>query len=84
MIINNKKELNLFEKAVEKCHRAVLVTTPEGRQYDLKRPGDYIKGITELMEKREDKQEPEVFTNCLEDELILFNYIKRCRRLAAS
>ena len=83
MIINNKKELSLFEKAVEKCHRALLVLTPEGRQYDLKRPGDYIKGITELMEKRDDRQESEIYTSCLEDQMTIFNFIRRCRKLAA-
>ena len=83
MIINNKMELNLFEKAVNQCKNAVLVLTPEGKQYNLKNPADFIRGIAELMKKRRDHLESEVYTNCIEDEMSIFDFITASRALPA-
>ena len=83
MIINNEMELNLFRKAVNKCRNAVLVLTPEGKQYDIKKPADTIKGIAELMKRRKDRLESKIFTNSIEDEMHIFDFIRNSRALQA-
>ena len=83
MIINNEMELNLFTKAINQCRKAVLVLTPEGKQYDMKKPVEYIKGIAELMKRRKDRLESEIFTNCIEDEMNIFDFIRGSRALQA-
>ena len=57
--------------------------TPEGKQYDMKKPADYIKGIAELMKRRKDRLESEIFTNCIEDEMNIFDFIRGSRALQA-
>ena len=83
MIIRNETELNLFKKAIDRCRSAVLLLTPEGKQYDLTKPVDCIKGIAELMNRRRDHLEPEVLTNCIEDEMNIFDFIRDSRALQA-
>ena len=83
MLINKEMELNLFQKAIRQCRNAVLVLTPEGKQYDMKKPADYIKGIAELMKRRKDRLESEIFTNSIEDEMNIFDFIRGSRALQA-
>ena len=84
MIIKNIAELSLFETAVNRCRNAVLVLTPEGKQYDLKKPSEFIKGIAELMKQRRDHLESEIFTNCIDDEMNIFDYITASRALSVA
>ena len=82
MFIKNYKELDLFKKAVEGCRNAVLLLTPEGIQYNLKKPAEFIKGIPELMRARKDHMEAEIYTRGFDDDMRMFDFINKCRAMA--
>ena len=82
MFIKNNKELNLFKKAVEGCRNAVLLLTPEGIQYNLKNPAEYIKGVAELMRERKDRMEAEIYTRGFYDDMMMYDFMNKCRALA--
>lgn len=82
MTIRNEEELRMFEKMLNRCKRTVLLVTPEGEQFDLTTFVGRIQGINAMLRMRDDCQEPELFTSCFEDEMIIFEYLDHCRKAA--
>ena len=82
MKIKTNEEMTLFENAIDRCRRSVYLVTSDGRQYDLKTPAGRYQGISQMFEDHRTQTEPELFTNCIEDEMIMFDYFRSCRLLA--
>ena len=78
MTIRNAEELNLFEETLKKCRKTVAIVAGNGTEYEMDKPQDYAKGLACLIE-----EDPEVFANCAEDEMLLFDFIEKTRALAA-
>lgn len=81
MTIRNDAEMKMFENAIDRCQKSVWLVTPEGKQYDLKVPAQHTQGITRMLNAR-DYEEPELFTSCIEDEMILFEFFAWRRQAA--
>ena len=79
MNIRTKEELQMFEEAIDRCQRSLLLLTPDGKQYDLKNRVDRYQGIARLMSGK-DWESPELFTTCAADEMILFDYFEHCAK----
>ena len=73
MRIRTEEQLKNFENTINSCRSDVYLLTPEGRQYDLKKPMDRYFGISLLLDER--AKEPELFATCHEDEQKLMRYI---------
>ncbi len=73
MTIRNDEEMRMFENAIDRCRKPVWLVTSEGKQYNLKDSEEYRQGITRILNARE-YEEPELFTSCIEDEMILFEF----------
>ena len=82
MTIRNEEELKMFETILNRCKSTVLLVTMEGEQFDLTTPMGRIQGINAMLRMRDDCQEPELFTSCFEDEMIIFEYLDHCRKAA--
>ena len=74
MTIRTSNELKMFEKAIDNCRMSVLLVTPDGKQYDLKTPAGRYQGIARMLENGS-RTEPELFTNCIEDEMTIFGFL---------
>ena len=72
----------MFENILNRCKSTVLLVTMEGEQFDLTTPMGRIQGINAMLRMRDDCQEPELFTSCFEDEMIIFEYLDHCRKAA--
>lgn len=81
MKIRSNEEVRLFEEAVDRCRHAVLLLLPDGTQYDLKTPFGRYQGIAQLMSAKP-FMEPDLYTNCAEDEMIMFEYFRAARAIA--
>ena len=82
MKIRTSEEMRLFEQALDQCKKAVLLLTPDGRQFDLKNPMGRHQGIAQLLSVNKNRLEPEIYTNCFEDEMVMFDFIAQSRRIA--
>ena len=78
MWIKNKNDLKRFEETIGRCSKSVWIVTPAGEQFNLKDPKEMYKGLYCMMNANE-YEEPEVFANCAEDEMLLFDYIESGR-----
>ena len=78
MKINNVRELNLFKQAMARCRRAILVRTANGDQFDMRTPAGFIKGLAALMARAGDADEPEIYTNCYEDDITMLHFFQSC------
>ncbi len=78
MKIRNMQELKKFEEIVDQCKKTVWIVTPSGEQYDLKNPSERYLGLDRMICMHE-YEEPEVFTNCTADEMLMFGFIENCR-----
>ena len=78
MTIRNEEELRMFEDMIKRCKRTVLLVTPEGEPTFVGR----IQGINAMLRMKDDCQEPELFTSCFEDEMIILEYLDHCRKAA--
>jgi len=81
MKIRTNEEIRMFEDAINRCRKAVFLVTPDGRQYDMKTPSGFCQGMTMLL-NAQDFAEPELFTTCFEDEMVMFEYISNSRKIA--
>ena len=81
MTIRNKEEMQLFENAIDRCQKTVWLITPEGDQYDLKTPAGRDQGLRKMLNVK-DYEEPELFTSCLADEMIMFEFLSQCKQAA--
>ena len=82
MRIRNNEDLRQFENALRQCRKPVWVVTPSGKQYNLKDEKERAAGLSSMM-RDNDYDEPEVFTCCIEDEMLIFGYIEEYRKRAA-
>ena len=74
MKIRNEEDRAMFEKTIDRCHRTLWLVTSSGENYDLKKPAERRKGIAEMV-KATDYDEPEIFASCLEDEMMMFEFL---------
>ena len=74
MKIRNEAERAMFEETIDRCHRTIWLITPRGENYDLKNPVDRCVGIAKMVTAT-DYDEPEIFTSCCEDEMMMFEFI---------
>ncbi len=81
MTINNTKEMQMFEKVIDRCKKTVWLVTPEGEQFDLKTLMGRSAGIKKMLNAK-DYEEPELFTSCIEDEMTFFEFFSQCRQSA--
>jgi hypothetical protein len=81
MTIRNKEEKKMFENAIDRCRRTVWLITPEGEQFDLKTPAGRSQGIAKMLNAKE-YDEPELFTSCFEDEMIIFEFLNMRQQAA--
>ena len=81
MKIRTNDEMRMFEETINRCKRTVWLITPEGEQFDLKTPTGRYQGIARMLSAKE-YEEPELFTSCFEDEMVIFEYFNRCRPAA--
>ena len=81
MTIRTNDEIKMFEETINRCRKAVWLVTPDGEQFDLKTPAGRYQGIARLVNAKE-YEEPELFTSCFEDEMVIFDYFNRCRQAA--
>ena len=81
MTIRNDEEMRMFEEALERCKKSVYLVTADGEQYDLKTPTGRYEGIAKMLNAK-DYEEPELFTNCIQDEMVLFEYIRKTQYAA--
>jgi hypothetical protein len=81
MTIRNDDEMRMFENAIDRCRKPVWLVTAEGRQYNLKVPAEHSQGITRMLNAK-DYEEPELFTSCIEDEMILFEFFAWRKQVA--
>lgn len=81
MKITSSEEIRMFENAIDHCHKAVFLVTPDGKQYDLKTPAGRLQGLTSMLDAP-DYAEPELFTTCYEDEMVMFDFIAESRQAA--
>ena len=58
--------------------KAVMIVTVDGNTFDLKEPVERAKGLPFMLEAK-DYNEPEVFTNCHEDEMLMFEYLEQSK-----
>ena len=79
MTINNSEELRLFEQCIDRCRRSVYAVTDRGQQYDLKTPFGRHRGLELLLDG---SQDVEIYTNCHEDDMVMFEYIDFIRACA--
>ena len=82
MKIRNNDELKLFEETLDRCRSSVLVVAPDGNQYDLKEPDGRFLGIAEMLRKDE-ADEPELFTTSYEDEMQFFHMLHDLEKKSA-
>ncbi len=71
----------MFEKVIDRCKKTVWLVTPEGEQFDLKTLLGRSVGIKKMLNAK-DYEEPELFTSCIEDEMIFFEFFSQCRQAA--
>lgn len=81
MMIRSNDEIRMFEGTIDRCKKSVWLITPEGEQFDLKTPAGRYQGIARMLSVKE-YEEPELFTSCFEDEMVIFEYFNRSRRVA--
>ena len=74
MKIRNEAERAMFEKTIDRCNRTIWLVTPHGDSYDLKKPVERCIGIAKMVDAT-DYDEPEIFTSCHEDEMMMFEFI---------
>ena len=55
-----------------------MIVTVDGNTFDLKEPVERAKGLSFMLEAK-DYNEPEVFTNCHEDEMLMFEYLEQSK-----
>ncbi len=67
--------------AVDCCKKSVWLITPEGEQFDVKTPAGRYQGIARMLNVKE-YEEPELFASCFEDEMVIYEYFSRSRRVA--
>ena len=81
MTIRNNEEKKMFENAIDRCRRTVWLITPEGEQFDLKTPAGRNQGIAKMLNAK-GYEEPELFTSCFEDEMIIFEFFNKRQQAA--
>ena len=74
MTLRTVEELRAFEEVIDRCRDTVWVVSPKGEQYDLKAPMDRCRGLAMMMDKK-GAEEPEIYTTCYEDQMVLYDYI---------
>ena len=82
MKIRNEEDLRKFEKIIDQCAKPVWIVTPSGEQFNLKNPLEREHGLSHMICKK-DYEEPEVYTSCTEDEMLMFGFIEDGLKLAA-
>ncbi len=82
MKIRNMEELKRFEEVVDQCAKTVWIVTASGEQFNLKKASERSLGLSRMLCTKE-YEEPEVFTNCVEDEMLMFDFIESSRKSAA-
>ncbi len=81
MTIRTNNEIKMFEDAINHCRKPVWLITPDGEKYDLKTPAGRCLGIACLVNAK-DYEDPELFASCYEDEMVFFDFFRRCREAA--
>ncbi len=81
MTIKTNEELRMFENAIDRCNDSLLLITPEGTEFDLKTPMGRHQGIASML-NQQGPLEPELFATSYEDEAVLINYIRQCKKIA--
>ncbi len=74
MWINNTEDIKRFEDTINHCRKSVIIVSMTGAEYDMKKPEDFMKGLSCMINAAE-YNEPEVYANCPDDEDLLFRYL---------
>ena len=74
MWIKDKADIKRFKELIDKCSSSVWLVDYSGQEYDLKDPFGYYLGLSCLL-KAEGYDEPEIFAQSREDQVLLFNYL---------
>ncbi len=82
MRIRNNAELALFLETVERCHMAVWLVAPNGKEYNLKDLRQRFEGLGQSMAET-GEMDLEIYASCMSDEMELFGYIAATKGAAA-
>ena len=81
MTISTNEEMRMFENAIDRCRDSLYLITPEGTQYDLKTPMGRCQGIASMLDQQ-GPVEPELFTNCYDDTMVIYNFLEQSGKIA--
>ena len=81
MTISTNEEMRMFENAIDHCKDSLFLITPEGDQYDLKTPMGRCQGIASML-NQQGPLEPELFTNCYDDTMVIYHFLEECGKIA--